>query len=140
MFKIITFLFLSSIYSVISKADTISFWHVYYNQTKIEMNQFSSDLVTIKINEIKKTDTITVKYFRDTPDMDCVARVVVESQNHLIVSGGKNFGTSSPINFSVFDILKYYQISKDQNYLVYYYEGIISKPSDRTLLFKINLE
>ncbi len=140
MFKIITFLFLSSIYSVISKADTISFWHVYYNQTKIEMNQFSSDLVTIKMNEIKKTDTITVKYFRDTPDMDCEARIVVENQNHLIVAGGKNFGTFSPINFSVFDILKYYQISKEQNYLVYYYEGMISKPSDRTLLFKINLE
>jgi hypothetical protein len=140
MFKIIAFLFLSSIYSVIAKADTISYWHVYYNQTKIEMNQFSNSLVTIRINEIKKKDTITVKYFRDTPSSEFETRIVVENQNHLIIAGGKNFGTYSPINFSVFDILKYYQISKDKNYLVYYYEGKISKPSDRTLLFKIKLE
>lgn len=140
MFKIIAFLFLSSIYSVIAKADTISYWHVYYNQTKIEMNQFSNSLVPIRINEIKKKDTITVKYFRDTPSSECETRIVVENQNHLIVAGGKNFGAFSPINFSVFDILKYYQISKEQNYLVYYYEGKISKPSDRTLLFKIKLE
>jgi hypothetical protein len=60
------------------KADTIDYWHVYYNKTKIkEYNQYSKGEITLKIKNIKNKDTLTVRYFRDTPCSDCKTQVVL---------------------------------------------------------------
>ena len=56
-----------------AKADTIDYWHVYYNKIKIkEYNQYSKGEIVLKIKDIKKSDSLTIKYFRDTPCDDCL--------------------------------------------------------------------
>ena len=67
----------------IAKADTIDFWHVYYNQTKIrEFNQYGTHEIILKLDSLKSGDSITVKYFRDTPCFDCATYLTVENEKH----------------------------------------------------------
>ena len=84
--KTIYFLILILLVSNICKADTIDYWHVYYNKTKIkEFNQISrGKTLVFKIANIKKKDSITVKYFRDTPCFDCVTSLTAEDEKHYV--------------------------------------------------------
>ena len=53
--------------------DTLDFWHVYVNDKLIaEFNDLSKDLeISLKKNDIKNTDLITVRYGNDHPCFDC---------------------------------------------------------------------
>jgi hypothetical protein len=125
-----TFGFFSS-----AKADTIDYWHVYYNNIKIkEYNQYSKGEIVLKIENIKKTDSLTIKYFRDTPCHDCLTNLTIESGYNFIVTKVEGTGTYNPIKVSVFDLVL--KINRDY-YKAYYYEK--NKP-DKILLFRIKLE
>ena len=120
------------------KADTIDYWHIYYNDVKIkEYNHYSKGEITLKIKDLKKTDSLTIKYFRDTPCSDCETQVIVESKSHFVITKGKGFGTFNPIKISVFDLLL--KADRDFSY-VYYQEGGKTNQTPRLLLFKIKLE
>lgn len=121
-----------------AKADTIDFWHVYYHDIKInEYNQYSKGEITIIAKDIKKTDSITIIYFRDTPCSDCKTNVTVENKSHFIITKGIGFGTANPIKISVFELL----LKADRNFnYVYYQEENKFQQEQRLLLFKIKLE
>lgn len=118
-----------------AKSDTIDYWLVYYNKVKIkEYNQYSKGEIILKIKDIKKTDSLTIKYFRDTPCDDCLTNLTIESDDNFVITKGQGTGTFNPINVSVFDLI----LKANRNYYnVYYYEK--NKPK-KILLFKIKLE
>lgn len=117
------------------KSDTIDYWLVYYNKVKIkEYNQYSKGEIILKIKDIKKTDSLTIKYFRDTPCDDCLTNLTIESDDNFVITKGQGTGTFNPINVSVFDLI----LKANRNYYnVYYYEN---NKQEKILLFRIKLE
>jgi hypothetical protein len=123
------------------KADTIDYWHVYYNNIKIqEYNQYSKGEIVLKIKDIKKTDSLTIKYFRDTPCEECETHVVIENGKHFVITSGKGIGTFYPIKISVYDLLQFHQKAEKEVYEVFYHEGQITSRTQRVLIFRIKLE
>jgi len=124
-----------------TKADTIDYWHVYYNKIKIkEFNQNSKGEIVLKIKDIKKTDTLTVRYFRDTPCSDCETQVSIENVRNFVITKGKGLGTFNPIKISIYDLLKYHLKADKEVYKVFYHEGQITSRTHRVLIFKIKLD
>jgi len=121
-----------------AKADTIDYWHIYYNKIKIkEYNQYSNGVITLKVKDIKKTDSLTVMYFRDTPCDNCETQLAIEDRKHRAITKGKGIGTFKPIKVSVFDLLQYHLKSDKTVYEVYYQE---TSRTQRVLIFNIKLE
>lgn len=138
MTNILLLLFSTLGFSNPTKADTIDYWHVYYNNNKIkEYNLYSNGEIVIKIKEVQKTDSITVLYFRDTPCSDCSNQVTVINEQYFTVSIGKGKGTWNPIKISVFDLI---QKAEKGILNALYQEGAITNETESILLFKIKLE
>ncbi len=124
-----------------AKADTIDFWHVYYNKTKIkEFNQYSKEEIVLKIKDIQRTDSLTVKYFRDTPCDKCETKVTIENGKHFVVTEGKDKGTFNPVTISLYDLLQYHLKAAKEVYEVFYQEEEIINRTQRQLIFRIKFE
>jgi hypothetical protein len=140
MIRILIILTSTIVFFSSAKADTIDYWHVYYNKTKIkECNQYSKGEIVIKIKDIKKTDSLTIKYFRDTPCENCETQVIIENGKY-IVTKGKGLGTFSPIKVSLYDLLQYHLKADKDVYEVFYQEGQITGPELRVQILRIKLE
>lgn len=123
------------------KADTLDYWHVYYNQTKIrEFNQYGTHEIRLKLDSLKSGDSITVKYFRDTPCFDCRAYLTVENEKHHVFLTSSGKGTFNPISFSVNKLIELRQQGYIQTFEIFYFEGEIKSRSDKILIFRIILE
>ena len=127
--------------SQMTKADTIDFWHVYYNKAKIrEFNQYSTREIILKLNKIKSGDSITVRYFRDTPCSYCSTYLTVESGKHHVILTSKGKGTYNPISFSLKDLIAY-RMSSGKNYFdIFYFERENKSLSNKIFIFRIKLE
>jgi hypothetical protein len=147
--KLLLIFFLAIGFADIAKADTIDFWHVYYNGIKIkEFNQYSKGEVSLKLKDIKKTDYLTILYFRDTPCEDCETKVEVEKTQiingqKLIVAKGTGVGTFKPIK--IFLSSAFEPIIMDMQQDVFYSESFFVYYSEegfeeKVLLFKLKLE
>lgn len=138
---ILTILFSIFVFFSTVKADTIDYWHVFYNETKIkEYIQYSKGEIVFNIKDIKKTDTLTVKYFCDTPCHECETQVTIESGSHFEITKGIGSGAFNPIKISAYELLQYYQnVSKDV-FEVFYHERLSTSRSEKVLIFKIKLE
>jgi hypothetical protein len=126
--------------SHICMADTIDYWHVYYNKTKLkECNQVNcGETLTFKTGNIKNGDSIIVKYFRDTPCFDCKTTLTAEDGKHLAVITSHGKGTFNPISISLTDLFKFKEQSGKDYFEIYYSEDKV-RPN-KTLLFRIKLE
>lgn len=137
MSKKLIILFLTFVLVNNANADTIDFWHVYYNKTKIkEYNQYSNGTIVLNLKQIKKTDSLTIYYFRDTPCIDCETTVAVEDKKRRLITKGKSRGTFNPIKISIYGLLKYYLKGDKEIHEVYYQEG----DRKRVLIFNLRLE
>jgi hypothetical protein len=136
----ITFISIFSFFST-AKADTIDFWHIYYNNIKIQAyNQFSKGVINIKIKDIKETDTLTIKYFNDTPCSVCEAQITIENEGHSEITKGNGLGGFNPIKISVYELLQYHLKHENEHYEVFYQERQSKNPTQRVLIFSIKLE
>lgn len=126
----------------VCKADTIDYWHVYYNQTKIrEYNQFgNAQTIVLKLAEIRSGDSITVKYFRDTPCTDCSISLSVEDGKHRSAVTKQAKGTFTPTTFTVDDLLRFREKSGQGTFEVLYQDERIELRNQKLLLFGIKLE
>ena len=123
-----------------TKADTIDYWHVYYNNSFVrEYNQHLKGELSLQIKDIKVTDSFTIKYFRDTHCNDCEVNVSIESRNKIVVSKGQSIGVFTPIKVSVFDVLQHERESNEKMYQVYYYENGDNADKKKVLIFRIRL-
>lgn len=124
---------ISSGISQTAKADTVDFWRVFYNRKEIN----TKGEILLKVKDIKKNDSLTILYFRDTPCSECETNVIVENRHHFVITQGKGQGTFNPIKISVFDLL----VKADRDYsYVYYYEVSDNYKTQRIMLFKLKLE
>jgi len=123
-----------------SPVDTIDFWHVFYNNKLVKQYNgyhFGNPLV-IKTDSIKPQDSITVKYFRDTPCADCDSYLIIEYPflNKTFIAHGTY--TFYPLTLSLAN-LKNVEKAKSirQLFEVYYVEA---SNNYKIKLFDIKLE
>lgn len=122
-------------------ADTIDYWHVYYNQIKIrEFNQYGTHEIVLKVDSIKSADSIVVKYFRDTPCPECTTYLAVENEKHQVLLTSQGQGTFNPISIALNKLLKLWEQGSRQNFEIFYFEGNGKRSSGKVLLFRIKLE
>ena len=119
--------------------DTIDYWHVYYNGVKIgDFNHLSSvRTITFEIDSINTADSITVRYYRDTPCFYCSTTLVAENQENLKVSTSVGKGTFAPISFYLKSFVEYRRNNKNSLFEIFYIEE--NRP-ERILLFMIRIE
>ncbi len=134
---LLVFLFMSTF----SKADTIDVWNIYYNQRLIQnFNDFTANEIVLKMDSIQPGDSITLRYYRDTPCHDCATFLVIENEKHYVFFERSNRGTGTPISFSVDQLLAIRNNGYIRPFLVFYHEGKLERRSDKILLFRIRLE
>jgi hypothetical protein len=134
---IVVFLFVS----LFSKADTIDVWNVYYNQRIIHhFNGFSKNELVVSLDSIQPGDSITLRYYRDTPCHDCATFLAIENEKHYIFFQRSNRGTGAPISFTVDELLAIKNKGYIRPFLVFYYEGKLERRSDKILLFRVRFE
>lgn len=140
MTKTIVLFILTFFISHICKADSIDYWHVYYNKTKLkEFNQFNAgQTLVLKTGNIKNDDSIIVQYFRDTPCFDCLTTLSAEDGKHYSVTTNHGKGTLNPVAISLADIHKYKQENGNDYFEIYYHEE--NGRTHKKLLFRIKLE
>ncbi|MBO9202435.1 MULTISPECIES: hypothetical protein [Niastella] len=124
-----------------TRADTIDYWHVYYNKIKIkECNDYNIRDIIIKTDKVKSGDVITVYYFRDTPGSEAITNLSIEDGKHHVVFASKGKGTGNPISFSLKDLLAYKQKSGGNDFEIFYFYNAIGNIADPKLLFRIKFK
>ena len=124
------------------KADTIDYWHVYYNNKKIkDYTQYSKKRAIIfKLEKIKSNDTLKIKYFRDTPCQDCDTYLVIEDGKHNLILTIKGKGTFNPISFSLNKLVAFKRKSNNDSFEIYYFETTTKSRTPKIQLFQIKLQ
>lgn len=124
-----------------AKADTIDYSHLYYNNIKIlDINFFSPNELVLKMDSIQSSDSITIRYFRDTPCFDCPTKLIIENEKHLPFFSIENVGTSSPFTFSVQQLVELREKGYEHHFEVFYTEGIPVSRTGRQFVLRIKLE
>jgi hypothetical protein len=120
-------------------ADTVDYWHVYYNGVKIkEFQQFKRNDVLIEAKIIKTNDSLRVVLFTDTPCKDCQRLVTISTEAdgaNLLKAEGRLEGQG--IAFSLNDLLQYSKQSGKKSFKVVWSNGPNIKKE--TLLFTVRL-
>jgi hypothetical protein len=120
-------------------ADTVDYWHVYYNGVKIkEFQQFKSNDVLIEAKIIRTNDSLRVVLFTDTPCRECQQLVTISAEasgSNLVKVKGRLEGNG--ISFSLNDLLQYSKQSGKKSFKVVRSNG----PDIRkeTFLFTVRL-
>ncbi len=87
-FIIVLFLISIGLYAQTEQVmDTISNWQVYNGGKLLKaFNAFSSDnRIMLTKGKIRAIDTVDIKYFDDTPCLDCIANLTIRSdQNNVL--------------------------------------------------------
>lgn len=95
-------------FSISAKADTIDYWHVYYNDTKLkELSYYSKTEVLIKCSEIKTVDSIRVFFYRDTRCDICQTSLIVNDNKNARVVKATGKGIGKVLSFSLEELLSY---------------------------------
>lgn len=122
--------------------DTLDYWHVYFNHKLVaEFNENSKDFtVKIKKSEIRKRDTITVRYGTDHPCADCFYTLVVSAdfkRKEPEVVTKVNFGKLSIALKELLDIQKTDSITKF--YFNYYERKKTVRDENGRMLFELTI-
>jgi hypothetical protein len=118
-------------------ADTIDYYHIYYNNILINNNSSDSGAISFKKVEIKESDSLSVKYWTDTPCASCRFYLVAIDENNIYVKVTSNIGQGSPLTISMKDILDWSAQNNVDYFNIYYYE---EKPAYPIHLFKLVLK
>ena len=124
MIKQMTILFAFLIISLSARCDTLDYWHVYINDSLIaEFNSFSEDLsIKLKADDLKSSDTISVRYGTDHPCIDCYYGITVFAeikQKAPEVETKEHFGK---LSFAIKDLLDLRQFYEINTFNFNYYE------------------
>ncbi|MPL95785.1 hypothetical protein SDC9_41957 [bioreactor metagenome] len=94
-----------------AQADTIDVYHVYYNNEVIR--QFNQNdigrkkVVEIEKAAVKETDTLTVKYWHDTPFDTCHCSLILWSPQYNIGYSTQGSGRGNTFNIALGELLAY---------------------------------
>ena len=123
--KIIIILLLTlSFKGFCTELDTLDYWHVYKNDKVIaKFNSVSKDLnIKIKKSEIKETDTISIRYGKDTRCSNCKYILFVrdEKNRKLRITESDEFW--SKLSFGLADLTEFGRKNESKRYDFYYWE------------------
>jgi hypothetical protein len=128
-------------FAPIAKADTIDYWHVYLNKTRIgDFNSPGRNQIVLKLNSLTTGDSVTVRYFNDTPFDDCITYLTIETEKHHVLLSSTGKGTSNPISFTIDELVKLRKLGHTQPFEFFYWEGKLQTKSDKHLIFRIQFE
>jgi hypothetical protein len=121
-------------------ADTLDFWHVYYNDVKIhEFNVLSKGKVVLKSSKIKSSDSLTVKYFKDMRCSSCETYLSFENNESKALVSTKGRGTFNPVKMSLLELQQHFKTEGLKTCNVYYVEKQKGK-ENRRFIFPLMLE
>ncbi|PWG04048.1 hypothetical protein DIS07_14755 [Polaribacter aquimarinus] len=126
-----------------TELDTLDYWHVYKNDKIIaKFNSVSKDL-NIKINksEIKESDTISIRYGKDTRCSNCKYILFVrdEKKRKLRITESDKYWDK--LSFGFLDLIEFGQKNKSKRYDFYYWErNSDGKNQPMKLVLKMTLE
>lgn len=124
-----------------AKADTISYYHVYYNGTKInDINEYSKGVVILKEADIKMEDSLEIKYFFCAICVDCENHIEIKNERNQVITKGENIEPFNSIRISVYELLIYHRKHKNEFYKVWFHEKPTTRQADIWLIFKIKIE
>lgn len=129
-------LFLSLLFgcSLGASADTIDYWHIHYNGHEAAVfHQYKHPELNLARMDVAANDSISLRYFRDTPCEDCETRLVLQAGDSSIVLG-RGRGTFQPVHFKVQQLLH----THSETLHIWYEEGPVPDPR-RRLVMVINL-
>ena len=123
--KIIVILFLVLSFKGFSlELDSLDYWHVYYNDKVIaKFNSASRDLnIKVDKSEIKKSDTISIKYGKDTrsPNYKYILFVRDEKRRKLRITQSNKFW--GKLSFGLNDLIEFGRKNGSKRYDFYYWE------------------
>jgi hypothetical protein len=136
---LIIFSFLGIISS--AKADTISYSHIYYNETKIkELSEFSQSEIILKEADVRVEDSLGIKHYSCAVCHHCETFITIENGTNYFIKSEKNVDDRGLIRISVYDLLKYHRINKNEYYDVWFYKITSNSQARRWRIFKIKIE
>ncbi len=138
--KKLLFLLVITFSVLMAKADTISYWHVYYNDLCIaELNgHFSDTIISIKHADIKKNDSISIIFTNDYQCSYCSYIVSVFYGNKYIKSVTNNSNWPGRFSFSLLKLFEAVDLKKCRPLSFYYVQtSNEEKASKPQLLFEL---
>ena len=107
-----------------SELDTLDYWHVYKNDKIIaKFNSVSKDLnIKIKKSEIKDSDTISIRYGKDTRCSDCEYILFVRDEKNRKLRITESDKYWNKLSFGLLDLIEFGQKNKSKRYDFYYWE------------------
>ncbi len=115
-------------------SDTICFWHVSLNNKIV--NQFNEltkyPSITIKRSDVNQSDSITIRFYKDTPCYDCKINLSINNDHKMIIEQTSNIGTFSPLTINLFELINSKENQTSTYFEFYYYEK--SRKFERYLL------
>jgi len=102
------------------KADTIDFWHVYYNAERVaSFHQHTYPSMQLSRMDVQPGDTIRVYYFRDTPCQNCKTWITMTDSAGTQTILGNGRGAFQAITFPAEGLFN----CRSEHVKVYYHEG-----------------
>lgn len=125
MKRILFFVFFIFVSSLVTKADTIEYCHVYYNRAlRWDFGIYNSHYkISVQINSVQNNDSIQVYYFDDTPCGNCLPELVLQKGNSFKFIAEKE----QCFSFAVKDLLSFAAEQNSNNVLVLYRESATIK-------------
>jgi hypothetical protein len=118
----------------VAKADTIDYWHIHYNGLEAAVfHQYKHPELNLARMDVSANDSISLRYFRDTPCEDCETRLVLQTGDSTMILG-RGRGTYQPVHFKVNQLLH-----TGQEILYIWYEEGAVPDQRRRLVMVINL-
>jgi hypothetical protein len=119
------------------QSDTISYWHVVFNDKLVYKFSETSEnpSVNLKYTEINKDSELTIKYYRDTPCNKCPTYLAIRDITGKTTLTVKGKGTANNMTIQLYKLVKNYNYTHTSSFRVYYLD---SKFSDQ-LLFTLTV-
>ena len=139
--KYLAFVTILAFLSTSAKADTIDYWHVYYNDKKLkELTYYTKNVIIIKSSDIKAKDSIRVFFYRDTPCDDCETSLIVNDNKDAWVVRTTGKGIGNMLRFSLAELLSYKNRTGKSEFQVCYFDKLNMLQAEKPVLFTIRLE
>ncbi|WP_025740337.1 hypothetical protein [Aquimarina pacifica] len=133
------FIYLTGFSNAKVAKDTLSFWKVYVAGTLIkEGNVFSENSkIILKKGKIRAKDILNVKYFDDTPCIDCNGSILIKTKNEEEIKKIGNLKSNYDFDVKTTD-LQVLAFKNKSSILKFYYREDDSQKE--ILLFQIQIK
>ena len=124
MKKIILSLFILMYLQCNCFSDTICYWHVSLNKNILkQFNEITeSPLITIIRSDVNQFDSLTIRFYKDTPCNDCKGNLLINNDHKVIIEKASIIGTFSPLTINLFELINSRENKISKYFEFYYYE------------------